>query len=110
MNNFTQNDLDRYKELSEFIGKYEERLLNRVTEIIHFLCDFYQCSYDTWYFANAGEGECGSPIIYELNPNQDISYVLEAKNIHKMPFSDSFPYEFLFMSNREIEEYIGNMK
>ena len=95
------------------IGEVAEHRFNDRVEYIFDLIKkfFYSEEPETFWWSDAPEGEMGripnSIFIYE----EDIAYEVDSRSpkldTKDWDFNDSFPFEFLFMSDKEINDQLG---
>lgn len=92
-----QKDITKWQAAKRHLADAEEKIINRIDEVIRIICDHYGVKLETWYFYDAPEGGMGTLYINDI-----IEFVLDTDLPLPSDFSTYIPVDFLFISNDEI--------
>lgn len=103
----TENHIKEYLDLKKKLNTLDKKIERRVNYIIHIIHKTFLSSMRWgWYFPNAEEGERGT-----VNLSDDyINFILNDPRSFRttnFDFTNSFPKEFLFMTDKEIIDFIS---
>lgn len=110
---YTEKDIKNYLTAQAAFNTETQKFDNRVEHVLKVIAKVFSAKLEYWYFHNAEEGERGTCRDYVLTSTDkwtEVDYILESKpkilSTGAWDYADGFPRMFLFMTDKEIEDFI----
>lgn len=109
-----KENIEKYLEASKIYEEEKGNIIDRIDDIIKTIYKYFKTSYHYWYFDGAEEGEVGNFSEYSLEKGNTIDFIIEfsKQGNHEIFqfYKDSFPSDFLYMTEKEIIDYLDKDK
>jgi hypothetical protein len=112
-NLYTKSNIAEYKKAEKALAKEQQKLEQRIQEVLNVISIFYNDSVKNWYFPNAMEGEVGT--CQDLDGDDEREISLTMNSLFELSFdgwnyNEGFPKKFLFMTDEEIFDFLNAEK